>query len=101
MNDYKLNKCIQDIQNEIWLDSNEGKMFKLGFAAGANHILGALQEYLKEYVVSSVFEGFADVLKSDECMCGEYFKKIYEASNAPNTREDNYRQAYEWSKNKN
>lgn len=91
MSQYKIDKYIQDVTNEIYKQSNEYKMLELGLALGNFHMLKALKSFIdkKEY---------GDIKKSFCCGEGniyDHFRKLVEADKYENSKADDLIEKFE------
>lgn len=95
MSQYKIDKYIQKVTNEIYEQSNEYKMLEFGVALGNFQMLKGLRSFIdkKEY----------EDIKNSLC-CGDgkiydYFRKLVEADKYENSKTDDLFEKFEGLRN--
>jgi hypothetical protein len=91
MSQYKFNKCIRELSDEIWKEHPSMKLYELGYATGMVVMFKKLENLLSVNDQNSVIEAFN---KMDDNL-GEKIKKLLDNYSADNSKADDLAEAYE------
>lgn len=91
MSQYKIDKYMQEVTNEIYKQSNEYKTLELGVALGNFQMLKSLKSFIdkKEY---------EDIRNAFCCLDGniyDHFRKLVEADKYENSKTDDLLEKFE------